>query len=399
VREGGGVATAVLVDVVRTAVGARHGGLSGWHPADLAGSLLASLAERSDLDPFLVEDVLVGCVTQHGDQAANLARSAVLAAGWPESVPGATVDRQCASGQQAVHLAAQAVLAGALDVVVAAGVECMSTTPPGSTITIGSRPFGPAVLERYAAAGGLIPPGAAAELVAERWSLSRADLDAYAATSHARAAAAAAEGRFAREIVALTAKVRDRDTGQLSSRSSIVRADEMVGRDVGSLAEMKPAFDPSGRITAANSAPAGDGAAAALIMSEERAARLGLRARARFVSFAVAAGDPLETFTATIPATARALERAKLDLGDVDVAEVNEAFAPAVLAWARETGGDLARVNPNGGAIAIGHPLGCTGVRMLATLVHELERSGGRYGLQTVAAAGGLATALVVERV
>ena len=393
------MAAAVLVDVVRTAIGARHGGLSGWHPADLTASLLVALAERSALDPALVEDVLVGCATQYGDQAANVARSAVLAAGWPEAVPAATVDRQCASSQQAVHLAAQGVLAGAYDVVVAAGVECMSTTPPGSTITLGSRPFGPGVLERYADAGGLLPPGASAELVAQRWSLTRADLDAYAATSHTRAAAAAAEGRFDREIVGVAARIRDRDTGQLVTPASTVARDELVGRDPASLGDLKPAFDPAGAVTAGNSAPAGDGAAAALIMSEERAARLGLAVRARFVSFAVAAGDPLEAFTATVPATARALERAKLALGDVDVVEVNEAFAPAVLAWAHETGADLSRVNPNGGAIALGHPFGCTGVRMLATLVHELERGGGRYGLQAVAATGGLATAMVVERV
>jgi len=398
VREGGGVATAVLVDVVRTAVGARFGSLSGWHPADLTASLLSSLVQRCDLDPALVDDVLVGCATQYGDQAANVARNAVLAAGWPDTVPAATVDRQCASSQAAVHLAAQGVLAGAYDVVVAAGVECMSTTPPGSTLTPGSRPYGPGVLERYADAGGLVPPGAAAELVAERWALSRADLDGYAATSHARAAAAAAAGRFDREILALPARVRDRDSGQLLAPSVTVGADEMVGRDPGSLTELKPAFDPDGRVTAGNSAPAGDGAAAALIMSEECAARLGLAVRARFVAFAVAAADPLEAFTATIPATARVLERAKLGLEDVDVVEVNEAFAPAVLAWARDTGADLDRVNPNGGAIAIGHPLGCTGVRILATLVHELERTGGRVGLQTIAATGGLATALVIAR-
>jgi acetyl-CoA acyltransferase len=264
------MATAVIVDAVRTAVGMRNGKLSGWHPVDLAGAVLDALVRRNDLDPAVVDDVIVGCVTQVGDQAINVGRSAVLAAGWPESVPGVTVDRQCGSSQQAVHFAAQGVIAGAYDVVVAAGVECMSTTPVGSSVTTGSRPFGPRVMERYAPLGGLVPQGASAELVAERWSLTRDDLDAYAAESHMRAERAVTGGRFAREIVPVQARIRDRETGHLVVLDEDFRTDEGVGRGatLESLAALKPAFTPEGRVTAGNSAPVGDGAAAVLVMSE-----------------------------------------------------------------------------------------------------------------------------------
>ncbi len=392
--------TAVIVDAVRTAIGARNGRLAGWHPTDLAAEVLAALALRNDLDPAVVDDVVLGCVTQYGEQAMNLARNAVLAAGWPDSVPGVTVDRQCASSEQAVHFAAQAVIAGASEVVVAGGVESTSATPLGTSVTLGTRPFGPRIIERYADRGGLVPQGVAAERVAERWSLSRDDLDAYAATSIERAGRAAREGRFRPEIVPVQVRTRDRETGQLAVlENHLLVADE--GGPVASpdeLAELRPAFVPDGRVTAGNSAPVGDGAAAVLIMSEERAARLGLRPLARFHAFATAATDPVAMFTGAISATAKVLERAKLGLRDFDVVEVNEAFASVVLAWAADLDADLARVNPNGGAIALGHPLGAAGARLLTTLVHELDRAGGRYALQAMSAAGGVATALVIER-
>ena len=394
------MATAVIVDAVRTAVGMRNGKLSGWHPVDLAGTVLDALVRRSDLDPALIDDVVMGCVTQVGDQALNIARNAVLAAGWPESIPGVTVDRQCGSSQQAVHFAAQGVIAGAYDVVVAAGVECMSTTPVGSSVTAGSRPFGPRVMERYAGLGGLVPQGAAAEFVAERWSLGRDDLDAYAAASHLRAERAVADGRFAAETVAVQARIRDRDNGHLVILDEDLRTDEGVGRGatLDALAALKPAFSPLGRVTAGNSAPVGDGAAAVLIMSEERAVSLGLRPMARFRGFALAGVDPLTMLSGPIEATARVLERAKLDIGDIDAFEVNEAFASVVLAWAREHRPDMERVNPDGGAIALGHPLGCSGARLLSTLVHGLSRTRGRVGLQAMSEGGGQANALVIER-
>ncbi|HVM02013.1 MAG TPA: thiolase family protein [Acidimicrobiales bacterium] len=387
---------AVLVDVVRTGGGRRNGALRGWHPADLAGEVLKALVARNDLDPALVDDVILGCVTQVGEQALNVARSAVLAAGFPESVPATTVDRQCGSSQQAVHFAAQGVMAGAYDVVVAGGVESMTRVPMGTSMQVGGMPFGPSVFARYAGAGGLVPQGMAAELVADRWALAREELDAYAARSQQRAAQARAAGRFDREIVPVA--VRDdngHDTGDVFASDEGIRP----GTTVEALAGLKPAFKPDGgRVTAGNSSQITDGAAAALVMSEERCAALGLTPRARFAAFALAGVDPVTMLTGPIPATARVLERAKLALGDVDVVEVNEAFASVVLAWEREVRPDMDRVNPNGGAIALGHPLGASGARLLATLVGELERRGGRFGLQVMCEGGGQANALVVER-
>jgi len=385
--------TAVVVDAVRTAVGRRNGKLSGWHPADLAGELLAALVERNGLDPALVDDVILGCVSQTGEQGLNVARSAALAAGFPESVPGTTVDRQCGSGQQAVHFAAQGVAAGAYDVVIAGGVESMTRVPMGVTMVKGPGvPFGPRVVQRYQPAGGLVPQGIAAELVADRWDLSREELDAYSLESHRRAAAATAEGRFEHEIVPVTVDGR-RGKEQLT-------ADEGVRTDTSleALAGLKPAFRAGHRITAGNSSPISDGAAAVLVTSEEAAARLGLVPRARFVAFSVVGVDPVTMLTGPIPATTAVLGRAGLTLDRVDRFEVNEAFASAVLAWAAEHHPDPERVNVNGGAIALGHPLGCSGARLLATLMWELERSGGRFGLQTMCEGGGMANALVLER-
>ncbi len=383
----------MVVDVVRTPVGRRNGRLAGWHPVDLAAETLRALVARNDIDPATVDDVIVGCVSQTGEQALNIGRNVALAAGLPESVPGTTVDRQCGSSQQAVHFAAQGVMAGAYDVVIAAGVEAMSRVPMGSTILNGpGKPFGPRMTQRYQPAGGLLPQGVAAEVVAERWGLSRDALDAYSLQSHRRAAAAADEGRFDREIVPVTVA-----TGIGKSE---MRADEGVRRDTSleALARLKPAFQLDGRITAGNSSPLSDGAAAALIMGEDRAAALGLTPRARFVAFSVVGVDPVAMLTGPIPATTAVLGRAGLGLDQIDRVEVNEAFASVVLAWGREHPADPATVNVNGGAIALGHPLGCSGARILATLVCELERSGGRYGLQTMCEGGGMANALIVER-
>ena len=385
---------AVIVDAVRTPLGRRNGALRDWHPVDLTAHVLRSLIERNGVDAALVDDIIVGCVSQTGEQGLNVARNAALAAGFPESVPGTTVDRQCGSGQQALHFAAQGVMAGAYDVVIAAGVESMTRVPMGSTILNGpGKPFGPLLAQRYLPAGGLVPQGLAAERVAERWGLSREALDAYSLESHRRAAWATDEGRFAGEIIPVTV-----DT---STRKRQFEVDEGIRRDTSpeALAALKPAFlSEGGTITAGNASQLSDGAAAVLVMSEERAVALGLVPRARFVSFSVCGADPLDMLTATIPATAAVLARANLGLDQVDVIEVNEAFASSVLAWAAEHHPEMDRVNVNGGAIALGHPLGCSGVRLTATLLGELERSGGRYGLQTMCEGGGMANALVVER-
>ena len=392
-RQNGRVTSAVIVDAVRTPLGRRNGALRDWHPVDLLAHVLKALVDRNDLDPALVDDVIAGCVSQTGEQALNVARNAALAAGFPESVPGTTVDRQCGSGQQAVHFAAQGVMAGAYDVVIAAGVESMTRVPMGSTILNGpGKPFGPQMAQRYLPAGGLVPQGLAAERVAERWGLTREALDAYSLESHRRAAAASDEGRFKGEIIPVTVET--------AKGKRVFDADEGIRRDASldALAGLKPAFVAgAGTVTAGNSSQLSDGAGAVLIMSEERAADLGLTPRARFMSFAVAGADPLLMLTATVPATTAALARAGLALNDLDLMEVNEAFASVVLAWAAELGPDMERVNVNGGAIALGHPLGCSGARLTATLLAELERAGGRYGLQTMCEGGGMANALILE--
>jgi acetyl-CoA acyltransferase len=394
--------TAVIVDAVRTAGGKRNGKLSGWHPVDLAAETLNALVERNQVDPAVIEDVIMGCVMQAGAQSVNVARNAVLAAGWPEEVPGTTVDRQCGSGQQAAHFAAQAVIAGAHDVVVAGGVEVMSQVPMGASIGDGryGLPFGPRMGQRYQDVGGLVPQGISAELIADKWGLTREDLDAFGAQSQQRAARARNEGRFDNEIIAVRSIHRDKETGNITESDELVAADEGIRPDttVESLANLKPAFKPDGKVTAANSSQITDGASAALIMSEDKAAELGLRPRARFHSFALAGADPVMMLTAPIPATQRVLDKAGLSLDDIDLVEINEAFASVVLAWQRETGADMSKVNVNGGAIALGHPLGCSGTKLLATLLNELERTGGRYGLETMCEGGGMANATIIER-
>ena len=388
--------TAVIVDAVRTPGGKRNGKLRGWHAVDLAAEPLKALVERNDLDPGLVDDVVVGCVMQVGEQALNIGRNAVLAAGFPESVPATTLDRQCGSSQQALHFAAQGVMAGAYDVVIAAGIEHMTHTPMGSSVVrdLGF-PFGPTLMGRYAERGGLVSQGISAEMIADQWDLSREELDAFGARSQRLAAQAAAEGRFDRELVPLAVKDDEgRPTDDTLSVDEGIRPDTTA--EV--LANLKPAFKPDGKVTAGNSSQITDGAAAVLIMSEERAAALGLTPRARFHAFALAGVDPVTMLTGPIPATKAVLDRAKMRLEDIDLVEINEAFASVILAWEKELHPDMDKVNVNGGAIALGHPLGASGAKLMATLVNELERTGGRWGLQTMCEGGGMANATVIER-
>ena len=367
--------------------------MKDWHPVDLAAETLKALQERNDLDPSVVDDVVMGCVMQVGEQAANVARNAVLAAGWPDSVPGTTIDRQCGSSQQAAHFAAQGVIAGAYDVVVAAGVEVMSRVPMGASMIDGKYgfPFGPKVGARYADQGGLVPQGISAELIADQWDLSREDLDRYGVRSQEFARRATDEGRFEREILPVLGA-----DGEMMSVDEGLRDTTME-----SLGNLKPSFraeEDGGRVTAGNSSQITDGASALLIMSEEKASALGLTPRARFVNFSLAGADPRLMLTAPIPATAKVLERAGMSIDDIDLVEINEAFASVVLAWEKEFHPDMDRVNQNGGAIALGHPLGCSGARLMTTLLNELERTGGRYGLQTMCEGGGMANATIIER-
>lgn len=386
----------VIVDACRTAIGLRHGGLSGWHPVDLAGAVLAALARRSGLDPQAVDDVVMGCATPVGDQGCNLARSAVLAAGWPAAVPAATIDCQAASSLRAVAVAASAIAAGSCDVVVAGGVELSTTTPAGAWVEAGSRPFGPAVVARYAGEGGLVPPGVAAEGMARQWRLHREKLDGWAAQSHLHAARAVDGGCFAAELVALAARRWDRERRLVVELDADLAADEGVGRVIGDPSSWPAMFVPGGVVTAANSSPVGDGAAALLLMSEHRAAVLGMRTLARFVGVGAAGVDPRDMLGAVIPATWAVLRRAGLDVNDVARFEVDETYAAVPLAWMAELGVAPARVNPDGGSIALGHPPGAGGARQLTTLVHGLARTGGGLGLATHGGVGGVATAVLV---
>ncbi len=394
---------AVIVDAVRTPIGKGKptGSLSPVHPVDLLAHSLRALAERTALDPALIDDVIGGCVDQVGEQAANTTRWAVLAAGFPETVPATTVDRQCGSSQQAVHFAAQGILAGAYDIAIACGVESMSRVPMGSNVLPGSDPFGPGVADRYP--DGLVPQGISAELIAAKWNLSRAELDEFSAASHHRAAAAQAGSLFAGELTPVPVTSKDGTT-------RVVDPDEGIrpATTAEVLAGLRPAFyDPAlaqrfpqigWHVTAGNSSQINDGAAALLLMSGERARALGLTPMARVHSFAVAADDPVMMLTAIIPATGKVLSKAGLSIDDIDLFEVNEAFASVVLAWQRETGVSLDKVNVHGGAIAIGHPLGASGARLMTTLVHAMHARGARLALQTMCEAGGLANATILER-
>ncbi len=376
---------AVIVQAVRTPVGKRNGGLSEVQPADLSAHVLKAVAERSGIDPAIVEDVIWGCVGQVGEQAIDIARNAVLGAGWPESVPGVTVDRQCGSSQQAVSFAAASVIAGHYDVVVAGGVESMSRVPMGMSVA-GKWPFGEGFRARY---HGIAPnQGLGAEMIVDRWGLSRTQLDEFSLGSHAKAAAAQDEGRFTGQIAPIT-----------NPAGTKVEADEGVrrGGTLEGLAQLKPAFKADGTITAANSSQISDGAAALLITTSEKAAELGLAPLARIHTAVVTGDDPVIMLTGPIPATALALKRSGLSVGDIGAFEVNEAFASVPLAWLAETGADPARLNPNGGAIALGHPLGGSGARIMTTLVHHMRATGTRYGLQTMCEGGGQANATILE--
>ncbi|HVU73437.1 MAG TPA: thiolase family protein [Mycobacteriales bacterium] len=375
---------AVIVDAVRSPIGRRGGSLAEVHPVDLAADVLSALAARNDLDPALVDDVVWGCVNQVGDQSSNTGRMAALAAGWPESVPGTTVDRACGSSQQALHFAVGGVLAGHYDVVVAGGVESMSRVPLGSARATG-QPYGPRVLARY----DDVPfsQGIGAEMIAERYGFSRSQLDDFALSSHAKAAAAIDSG-------ALVAQIAEIDTvhGRFTT-------DEGVRRDTSAerLAGLKPSFKPDGVIHAGNASQISDGAAALLVMSGERAQELGYAPLARFHTGVIAGDDPVVMLLGPVPATAKAIARAGLSIDDIGVYEVNEAFAPVPLAWLAETSADASRLNPLGGAIGVGHPLGASGAVLMTRMLHHMRDHGIRYGLQTMCTAGGMANATIVE--
>lgn len=396
---------AVIVDAVRTPIarGKEGGALSGWHPADLLSTVLRGIVDRNGIDPGTVDDVIVGCVSQVGEQSWNIARNGVLGAGFPESVPATTVDRQCGSSQQSLHFAAQGIIAGSYDVVIAAGVESMSRVPMFSS-GMGKDPAGQRAHARYAERGGLVPQGISAEMIASRWGFSREDLDRFAADSHARAAAATGAGLLERELLPTSIDRGEGPEGELlvadegirpattveslSTLRTVFRTDELEAR--------YPELDWV--VTAGNASQLSDGAAATLVMERSVAERLGLRPRAAVRHMTVVGDDPIMMLTGIIPATSRVLERAGLSFGDIDVFEVNEAFASVVLAWQHEFGADMSRVNVHGGAIANGHPLGASGAKLMTSLLNVLEITGGRYGLQTMCEGGGMANATIVER-
>ncbi|MDV8067154.1 acetyl-CoA C-acyltransferase [Rhodococcus sp. MS16] len=394
---------AVIVDVVRLASGKGKpgGALSGTHPVELLAHVLRSIVERNGIDPAQVDDVIGGCVQQVGEQSLNITRTALLSAGFPDSVPATTIDRQCGSSQQAAHFAAQGVIAGAYDMVIAAGVESMSRIPMG-TASMGQDASGPGIVARYPE--GLVNQGISAELISAKWKLDRETLDAFSAQSHQRAAAAAAAGYFDKEILPI-------EVANAAGETVLHTVDETVraSTTADGLAGLRPSFyteeyatrfpEAPWQITPGNSSPLTDGASAVLIMSEEMAAKLGLTPRARFRAFSVAGDDPVFMLTAPIPATHKVLARSGLSIDDIDAYEVNEAFAPVPLAWAHEFGADPAKLNPWGGAISLGHALGSSGTRLLSTLVCHLEATGGRYGLQTMCEGAGMANATIIERI
>ncbi|MEX5709419.1 acetyl-CoA acetyltransferase [Parafrankia soli] len=376
---------AVIVEALRTPTGKRNGSLSGVHPTDLSAHVLASLAERAGVDPALVDDVVWGCVGQVGEQTFDIARNAALGAGWPETVTGVTVDRQCGSGQQAVHFAAAGLIAGQYDVVVAGGVESMSRVPMGSSL-MDKVPFGERYLARY---NGAFPDqGIGAEMIAERWGLSRTQLDEFALLSHERAAAAQDDGRFDEQIIPVTLA-----DGTVASKDEGIRR----GGTVEGLAQLRTAFKPDGVITAANSSQISDGSSALLMTTSEKAAELGLRPIARVHTAVLAGTDPVIMLTAPIPATQKVLAKSGLKLDDIGAFEVNEAFASVPLAWLADIGADPKALNPNGGAIALGHPLGGSGTRLMTTLIYHMRDNGIRYGLQTMCEGGGQANATILE--
>ena len=380
------MAEAVIVEAVRSPIGKRNGALSGVHPAELSAQVLNGLVDRVGLEPDVVDDVIWGCVMQAGDQALDIARTSVLAAGWPETIPGVTIDRQCGSSQQSVHFAAAGVVAGHYDVVVAGGVESMSRVPMGASLANGGRPLPAAFLKRY---HGIIPnQGIGAEMVAEQWGLDRAALDEFALGSHEKAAAAQDSGAFDDQIVAIV----DQDGNSVLKDEGIRR-----GGSVEKMAQLKPAFKQDGVIHAGNSSQISDGAAALLFMSAEKAKSLGCKPIARVHTATLAAADPVIMLTAPIPATQKALQRSGLSIDQIGAYEVNEAFAPVPLAWLQDIGADPDKLNPHGGAIALGHPLGGSGARLMTTLLYHMRNNGIRYGLQTMCEGGGQANATILE--
>ena len=384
---------AFVIQAIRTPVGRRGGMLSGWHPVDLLAETLVGLVNRAGVDPSVIDDVIVGCVDQVGEQSVNMARSAVLAAGFPETVPATTVDRQCGSAQQAAHFAAQGVMAGAYEVVIAAGVESMTRVPMWSNALEATAPYGTRFRDRYdLGPDEFISQGLAGEIVAARWELDRASLDAFALESHRKAASATKTGLFAQEMLPIPVE-------QNGDQVDMV-ADEGIRPNTTreALAELKPVFKEDGVLTAGNSSQISDGAAALLIVFESAAARLNLTPKVRFHSFALAGVNPVEMLTGPIPATRSVLERSGLALEDIDLFEINEAFASVPLAWARELDADTSKLNVNGGAIAIGHPIGSTGARLMTSLIHEMGRREARYGLQAMCEGGGIANATILER-
>lgn len=388
---------AIIVDAVRTPVGRRNGAFKDIHAVDLASIPLEALLARNDLDPGLVEDVIMGNVSQIGEQAYNIGRNAALAAGFPESVPGVTIDRQCGSSQQSVHFAAQAVMAGVQDIVIAAGVEHMTRVPMGSSAQQGpGLPFGPKMFERYT--NGLVPQGISAEMIAEKWGISREEMDILSFESHQRAARGTEEGRFESQVVPVEVATED-GSRVLVTRDEGIRWDTSLEK----LGSLQPAFQSDGTITAGNSSQISDGAAAILIMDEDTAEKRGFTPKARIRTMTMAGVDPVIMLTGPIPATEKALERSGLGIDDIDLFEVNEAFASVGVAWRMEHGGAdplglWDRTNVNGGAIALGHPLGASGARVMTTLLWELDRIGARYGLQTMCEGGGMANATILER-
>jgi len=379
------MAEAVIVEAVRSPVGKRNGGLSGVHPGELSAQVLNGLVTRAGIDPALVDDVIWGCVMQAGEQALDIARTAVLAAGWPESVPGVTVDRQCGSSQQSVHFAAAGVVAGHYDVVVAGGVESMSRTPMGASLANGGHPYPEAFRSRYTETPN---QGTGAEMIAEQWGFDRIALDQYSLGSHEKAAAAQDSGAFDDQIVG----IKDQDGNAVLKDEGVRR-----GGTIESIGKIKPAFKEDGVIHAGNSSQISDGSAALLFMSAEKAKSLGLKPIAKVHSVALAGADPVIMLTAPIPATQKVLKRSGLSLGEIGVFEVNEAFAPVPLAWLKDIGADEKKLNPNGGAIALGHPLGGSGARIMTTMLYHMRDKGIQYGLQTMCEGGGQANATILE--
>ena len=379
------MAEAVIVEAVRSPVGKRNGGLSGVHPAELSAQVLNGLAERAGIDPEIVDDVIWGCVMQAGEQALDIARTAVLTAGWPETIPGVTVDRQCGSSQQSVHFAAAGVVAGHYDAVIAGGVESMSRTPMGASLANGGNPYSAGFKSRYTRTPN---QGVGAEMMATKWGLSRTDLDQFSLDSHEKAAAAQDSGAFDDQIVAIK-----------DPEGNVVLKDEGIrrGTTLEKMGQLKPAFSEDGVIHAGNSSQISDGSAALLFMSAEKAKSLGLKPLARVHTATLAGADPVMMLSAPIPATQKALKRSGLSLDEIGAFEVNEAFAPVPMAWLKEIGADEKKLNPNGGAIALGHPLGGSGARIMTTLLYHMRDRGIRYGLQTMCEGGGQANATILE--